>query len=398
MWRKSVRSVGAELRDVKQSEPPVGEQLLEDALAVRAHLAAGGLQVRGVGPREQLHEMRDVMEVRDVWELVEVGELQPVADGVAVPLVVRVGPLALRRVRALVRAARPLASDAFPRALNEQPVLVLPVDEQIERREEERHVHAILLEDAHDGRLVGHVHDAAERDELLVQVVLALSDQLERRAKPFVLARELLVPKARQRAFEPVPQRHQQERVARRCVVQAGIGTEVLHVVHLEAREVAHVLSLVAAVRGEHVPAPDARERLEVRVQCGPRRRVETLVLVARRRPHDEAAVEHAEVLEVGHRVREEERIHALHLRAADVRAVECAHHLVGRPASVDGVEHSQRLLPAALTHARTVRPLRQTPIDELDAERPEKTLRDPREAYGSFEAYSVQQEVTVGD
>ena len=149
-------------------------------LVVHAHAPTDLVQVDG---RHLVDEIFDGLEVDDVRPLVVVGVAQPVPHGRLVLVVVRVRDVAAEYTfNRGVRAA--LLSVVGPRALPHNAVLHVPLGEQVERRDEQRYVHAVLLRHADHRDLVGHVDDGRMGGEiteavLRVELTQRVQDQVE---------------------------------------------------------------------------------------------------------------------------------------------------------------------------------------------------------------------------
>ena len=154
-----MRLVWTVLSNVSEFSPPVSENLFECLLVKLPHIVANLLESCGLQVVEQFDEIVYRRILQYVRHLVEVRVLQPIADRVSVPVVVWIRSVGLRVVCFLVRASWPLPPHSIPRAFLHYPVVQVPFGEQVDRREEQRDVHAVLLEDRHVRNRIGHVRN-----------------------------------------------------------------------------------------------------------------------------------------------------------------------------------------------------------------------------------------------
>ena len=163
--------VGTVTRDVQDNVFPFLQEF---------SLGDGVVQFHRVGQREplnQIDEMLDRLVVSDVRPVVEVGKEDQVADGVQLRPVFRIGDRRLRRMSPDDRLAWSTAVDAVPSSFDHYGVVELPVGQQLDRRKEQRHVHAVLFEQTHDGHLIRYMNDTAMSGEIGVLVARVFPSQ-----------------------------------------------------------------------------------------------------------------------------------------------------------------------------------------------------------------------------
>ena len=258
--------------------------------------------------------------------LVVVGVAEPVSHGRLVLVVVRVGRVVPEDAR-YGRARAALLPVVGPRALPHDAVLHVPLGEQVERRHEQRYVHAVLLRHADhrdlvryvdDGRMGGDVAEAVLRVELTQRVQHQVQSPSHDDAVE--LAEYLLV------QLVAVDRRDEELLASRAVRLAHQIGDVVGYDERRYAREVLDVLGVVQVICGDNASRA-ARDVQQQFVECSPLRRFWSRLFVADRSDDDHRFVERHESLAHGHWQRAHERRHSLHRLVVPVHFVELSDH-----------------------------------------------------------------------
>lgn len=138
---------------IAQDRIPFRQQIRADLLVVDFHLSADRLEV---GRRELDEQIVGRVKVGDVRPLVEIRERQPVSNGVSVEFIVRIGHAGQYAFD--VRAVGLYAVQRLvPGTFDDDAVFIVPVREKLQRWEDERNIHTVLFEEAHDRYLIGNM-------------------------------------------------------------------------------------------------------------------------------------------------------------------------------------------------------------------------------------------------